>query len=355
MGRAEDIFNRIEDKGQRAIDEFILIRKSEELFLEFKRSSDHGQGKRLSDTDRNNLAKAVSGFGNSEGGVIVWGVDCSQDLDYADVAKAKFPIQNVRRFVSWLEAAISGCTVPPHPGVRNHPVPIDEKGNGFVVTYIPKSNHAPHQVVGSLQYYLRAGSSFSPIPHGILAGMFGRRPQPSLYHKFCVNPAEDIADTGIQHPAKVIGSSKIKCQMGFLIGNKGPGIAKDVFINTAVISLPWKGKFEFFQIEPESWVGRFSFGRHMSLITRPEIRVPPGSFVAPFYVETVVAPPFSGRLKIECTYGCTDCPPFNFRLENTAKAVKLVRKEFLVQRRYDASNEKLCQDFTMRIFNVARQ
>lgn len=352
MGRAEDIFNRIESKGQKVIDEFILVRRSEELFLEFKRSSNNGQGKRLSDTDRNNLAKAISGFGNSEGGVLVWGVDCSEDLDYADVAKAKFPIQNVKRFVSWLEGAVSGCTVPPHPGVRNRPIPIDKKGNGFVVTYIPKSNHAPHQVVGKLQYYMRAGSDFVPVLHGVLAGMFGRRPQPSLYHKFYVNPAENITETGVQYSAKVIENSKIKCQMGFLIGNQGPGIAKDVFINAAVISVPWEGEFAFFQLEPENWVGRFSFGRHISLISKPEIRVPPGSFVAPFYVETIVAPPFSGRLQIKCTYGCADSPPFNFRLENTAKAVESIRKEFLVERRYDASNEKLCQDFTMRIFNL---
>jgi hypothetical protein len=32
MGRAEDIFERISREGEAAIDEFILTRKSEELF-----------------------------------------------------------------------------------------------------------------------------------------------------------------------------------------------------------------------------------------------------------------------------------------------------------------------------------
>ena len=36
-----------------------------------------------------NLSKAISGFGNSEGGVLVWGVDCSRDLEDGDVAKAR--------------------------------------------------------------------------------------------------------------------------------------------------------------------------------------------------------------------------------------------------------------------------
>jgi hypothetical protein len=92
MGRAEEIFEKIKDQGEAAIDEFILVRQSEELYLDFKRSADNGRGPRvLHENDRNNLAKAVSGFGNSEGGVIVWGVDTSVDGDSADVAKAKDP------------------------------------------------------------------------------------------------------------------------------------------------------------------------------------------------------------------------------------------------------------------------
>ena len=107
VGRAEDIFEKIKKDGKQAIDEFIIDQKSEELFLEFKRSSDDGLGSKLSDLDREHLAKAISGFGNSEGGVIVWGIDCSKCKDYADVAHSKYPIQNVKRFVSWLEGIVS--------------------------------------------------------------------------------------------------------------------------------------------------------------------------------------------------------------------------------------------------------
>ena len=103
MGRAEEIFERLKSDGVSAIDEFILNRQSEELFLDCKRSADHGRGPRtLHATDRDNLAKAISGFGNSEGGVIIWGVDASVDMDYADVARAKVLIENVARFKSWL-------------------------------------------------------------------------------------------------------------------------------------------------------------------------------------------------------------------------------------------------------------
>ena len=115
MGRAEDIFQKIRSEGEAAIDQFIEDRDSEELFLDFKRSANNGDGKKLDSKDRENLAAAISGFGNSEGGVVVWGVDCSPDRDRADVAHTKVPIKDPQRFKSWIEGAVSGCTVPPHP------------------------------------------------------------------------------------------------------------------------------------------------------------------------------------------------------------------------------------------------
>jgi hypothetical protein len=138
LGRAEDLFERISKGGESVIDALIDDRQAEELFLDFKRSTDKGAGRRLHDTDRQNLAKAISGFGNSEGGVIVWGVDC-RDNPRGDVPVQKAPIEDPRRFVSWLEGAVSGCTVPPHPGVRHVGIEIGKAGTGFVATYVPKS------------------------------------------------------------------------------------------------------------------------------------------------------------------------------------------------------------------------
>ena len=121
MGRAEDLFSRFVVHGQAAVDALIQDRAAEELFLDFKRSADNGSGSKLHQSDRNNLAKAISGFGNSEGGVVVWGVDCRNVPASGDVASARVPIKDPKRFVSWLEGAVSGCTVPAHSGVRHQP------------------------------------------------------------------------------------------------------------------------------------------------------------------------------------------------------------------------------------------
>ena len=130
MGRAEDLFTRIEREGIAFLDSLIADSASEELFLEFKRSADSGGGVKLHDRDRTNLRKAISGFANSEGGIVIWGIECAKDDRIGDTASARAPITNPSRFVSWLEGAVSGCTVPPAPGVRSVAVEIDD-GTGW--------------------------------------------------------------------------------------------------------------------------------------------------------------------------------------------------------------------------------
>jgi hypothetical protein len=75
----------------------------EQLFLDYKRSSTVLPGVKLSDDDRKNLAKAIAGFGNSEGGVVVWGVDCRR-TDEGDVPAEPVPISSLWRSRPYLMA-----------------------------------------------------------------------------------------------------------------------------------------------------------------------------------------------------------------------------------------------------------
>jgi hypothetical protein len=92
MGRAEELFNRICDGGIAEVLRMISAPVVEELFLDYKQSSTILPSRKLSDEDRKNLAKAIAGFANSEGGVIVWGVDCRHTAD-GDVPTGAGPIK----------------------------------------------------------------------------------------------------------------------------------------------------------------------------------------------------------------------------------------------------------------------
>ncbi len=334
MGRAEDLFVRVERDRESALDELIVSRKSEELFLDFKRSSDNGAGYRLSDQDRNNLARAISGFGNSEGGVVVWGIDCSRGADGADVARLKKPITNVARFVSWLEGVVSGCTVPPHSGVRHLAISLGESGDGYTVSFIPQSDRAPHQMVGEMRYYIRAGSSFAPVPHAVLAGMFGQRPQPHVFATFACYPMTITGDI-------------ISCSMGIVIRNQGPGIATDLFVNVELLTSP--GDKCRLAVEPgdlTTWIATWSFRRHMSLICKPEVRLPPEAHLQPAVLAVTIAPPFDGGIDIEGMVGSGRSAPHRFRLGNAKEKIVELYNSFMQRTQAGVVTEAELQQFS---------
>lgn len=343
MNRAEDIFQQIETGGFEAINGFILSRQSEELFLDFKRSSDCGKGNRLSQNDRNNLAKAISGFGNSEGGVLVWGVDCSQDPQEGDVARALVPIEKVYRFKSWIEGAISGCTVPPHSQVQNIAV-VDESGaNGFLITLIPKSINAPHQMIPNKQYYIRAGSDFVPTPHDVLSGLFGRRPQPHVFQMFTTAPAN-------------IENNKVKVNVGFIIRNQGPGIASNVFITLMLYRVPGPdGSIGFQPSDPQNWSGSWSFGRHLSLIAKDGIRLPPTAHCQPVIMEAFIEPPFDEGFRLEGTVGSAESEPHSFSLECSPEKISFLYKNLLTKASNRTLTKKDRHNFVYEFLNLDKE
>ena len=181
MGRAEDIFQRVSQGGAAEIERMIGEPVVESLFLDYKRVATN-DFKRLHADDRKNLAKAISGFANSEGGVVIWGVDCRRTLDEGDIPTGPMPITNPKTFRSLLSDAVSGVTIPAHGNVDNVHCLRDD-GTGYVISHIPVGLNVPYRTLiknEQEEYYMRAGSEFVLIPHAILAGLFGRAPHPKL-------------------------------------------------------------------------------------------------------------------------------------------------------------------------------
>ncbi|HWU53414.1 MAG TPA: ATP-binding protein [Tahibacter sp.] len=177
MTRAEDLFRRIQQDGLTAIDRLVDDVASEELFLDFKRTSDNRVSPKLPEGDAKILSKAISGFGNSEGGVIIWGIDRRTDRD-GNQQIQRIPLVDAPGFRANIESAISRLTIPVHPGVQSVEVLGDAPPSGYVATYIPQASFSPIRAIaqGSDRYYIRAGDSFVPTPHGVLEAQFGRRP-----------------------------------------------------------------------------------------------------------------------------------------------------------------------------------
>ncbi|MBO4284668.1 MAG: putative DNA binding domain-containing protein [Alphaproteobacteria bacterium] len=326
MSRAEDIFQKLVYFGEDAIDEFILNLQTEELFLDFKQAVSTGKNfTTLHKDDRRNLAKAISGFGNSEGGVVVWGVVCSRDTEVGDVAKAKVKVKNVHRFLSWLENAISGCTIPSHNKVRNHIVSVDENGDGFVATYIPKSDITPLMTTSNSTIYIRSGSNNVPAPYAVIAGMFGKSPQPNielLLEDKNLEILENI-DEDMLYPKTIDNPPEkyVKISFSVIADNQSNAIAKELYFScTTEQTGSDYNKVRFLGYnQMDSLLG---IAGHFNLITKPEMRLPPRGKLKFTTMQIILSPFAETDFCLNGVIGAQNATPKDFRIMLTKNQLR---------------------------------
>lgn len=318
MSRAEDIFQKLIYFGEDAIDEFILNQQTEELFLDFKQAVSVGKNfTTLHRDDRRNLAKAISGFGNSEGGVILWGVECSRDIEIGDVAKAKVKVKNVHRFLSWLENAISGCTIPSHNKVRNHIVSTDANGDGFIATYIPKCEIAPLMTTTNSTIYIRSGSNNVPAPYAVIAGMFGRRPQPNvelMLGNRKIEALENI-DEDMLYPNSIDNPPKQYVKISFALQgcNDSNVLARELYLSCRTMATGGEyNKVRFLNYNQMDSIPGIE--GQLNLITRPELRLPPRGIIRFCNIEIVLSPYIEEDFVLEGVVGADHTVPRDFRI-----------------------------------------
>src|SRR5262245_7526430 len=160
MGVANDIFDRLLDFEKANH----LLGELENHHLDFKEASDPAGG--VSRDDQKNYAKAVSGFGNEDGGVIVWGIKCRKDpsTDIDQATEIKY-ISNPTAFSSRLNEITIGISDPVLSGIINKPLidPNDAESRGVVVTYIPSGPDKPYKALArENEYFGRTTSNFFP-------------------------------------------------------------------------------------------------------------------------------------------------------------------------------------------------
>lgn len=191
------------------INTFITNKTKEGLYLEFKQKSNSKHGN-LDNDDKKNFSKALSGFANSDGGILIWGV---QTRTKDESAKKLKPINQVDDFVRSLKSFLTSATQPIIDNVLIEKIPKDKsKFRGYVKCLIPQSFKAPHRSYFDREYYKRSIEGFYRLEHFDLEDMFGRRTRPVLKVKAEIK----------QHP----GEDKTLYELHFNLFNEGRAIAK---------------------------------------------------------------------------------------------------------------------------------
>ena len=130
--------------------------------------------------DKKTLARALSGFANSSGGLIIWGIDARKNGQKIDCAREAHEIRPLSLLLSRLNELTSRAVSPPIDAIRHKPISSGQD-SGFAVTLVPESESGPHMAkLGEDRYYKRSGDAFYKLEHFDLEDMFGRRKKPKL-------------------------------------------------------------------------------------------------------------------------------------------------------------------------------
>lgn len=131
--------------------------------------------------DKKALSEGLSGFANSEGGLLIWGVDCRKGPDGADIVQELKPIQQLKAVLAQMLTLSASLVSPAVIGAEHIPIYADKpEDTGFIITYVPKGESSPHMAMVGNRFMYRAGNSFLPMPEWMVADRYGKRPQPKL-------------------------------------------------------------------------------------------------------------------------------------------------------------------------------
>src|ERR1700688_1746428 len=148
--------------GETAITEIVNSGREETLHLEFKTLSSDTT---LNRDDRRMLGKALCGFANAEGGVLIVGIE-TKKTDGVDTACNKRPIKNLSRLRRLVTAALPEMLSPQHNRISLVAISDSSREDqGFLLFDVRPSEDRPHMSVAERRYFRRGSDGTRVLDH----------------------------------------------------------------------------------------------------------------------------------------------------------------------------------------------
>jgi hypothetical protein len=269
----QQIVAPFQNGGWPYVDSLPASRAIETLHLDFTTKADPSKGA-LDQDDRKALSIALSGFPNSEGGVLVWGVNARRGSDGFDRVQSIEPISELTRFLSELQGALPDLVSFQVPGVQMEPIrkPPDADAIGVVLTVIPQSDMTPHMATGRglHRYYLRNGSQFLEMEHYQVADQFGRRAHPRI---------KLLVEWRVRVGLHSRDSFQLSFDVDLAIRNEGRGLLRYPSVTLAEKPTDWDGRhFSYLPERPTFGRRWLQFVAGADLVIHPNDQIPVVSF-----------------------------------------------------------------------------
>ncbi len=139
------------------------------------------------------IAKALSGFANTAGGVVIYGMSTTKHPHSGlDILTQLVPLGNCAVFEKNLTNRIPTLGMPSIHSFKTKTIK-EKKGDtkGIVVLYIPQSHGDPVQSTKDNLFYFRTSDEFKPAPFELIKRLFAAVQSPNLFLRI----AKDIVTT----------------------------------------------------------------------------------------------------------------------------------------------------------------
>ncbi len=165
-------------KTYQDLEDLISGAEAEGLHLECKAPS----LPKLAKDQKFQLAEAISGFANTAGGVIIYGMSTTPHAHSGlDVITQIEPIGQIKRFEQLVRLAVPTLTTP---SVQHFETRIIKQKSsdtkGVLVLYIPLTAHEPVQSTLDNKFHFRTGDEFKPAPYELIRRLFAAVESPDL-------------------------------------------------------------------------------------------------------------------------------------------------------------------------------
>lgn len=205
---ARELFDALVAGGEAALLARLRSHDAEDQWLDFKEHATKDTSTNLKDDDLANLGKCLSGFHNTDGGVVVWGIR-DPGKQGAPASRACTPgLPDAGWFKARLLEQLSRAVDPRFPGVDFAEVPLSN-GAAALVMYVPgRGDGLPVEALNKhvRGFYLRAGESFGRVPSGILAAMLGRTPPSRCVAELVLPDANQAASIQVRNIGRGMAS-----------------------------------------------------------------------------------------------------------------------------------------------------
>lgn len=184
MDAAKFLFKSLEKYSD--LDKLITDGESENYHLECKEIIQPNFGREI----QAKLAEVLSGFSNTEGGVLLLGVNTTKHSDSSDIISQITPIGNCANFQKIILNKIPILT---SPAIFNAESKIIKKkikdSRGVIIIHIPKTIGDPIRSLIDNHFYFRAGDEFKIAPYEMIKRLFAATDSPDIHF---ITQAEDI-------------------------------------------------------------------------------------------------------------------------------------------------------------------